>query len=137
MSRSAGTYFLDGDLLKPGSIVERARLPDPPVILENAGRSKIHWNHKNTEYLYLLWRLEHGEWREKARCETAGGDVGWTLGPVARELLKRPVCDEEIARQVDEVLVRFNEALEDLDDDVRQRVCAGFYERLAAGAVNG
>lgn len=139
VDRHWGGWRFDGDLWKPGSRVPLDTLPDPAVCIEHAGIAVPGWGHRRSEYLYILWTLDRDrlQWREVAHTRAASWEWTSDLGPVAQRLLERPaLTDGQIREQVEEVLLRFTEALEGLEDADRQKVCAALYDRLAAGAVN-
>jgi hypothetical protein len=125
-----GAWRLDGEIYRPGAEIQRP--PNPLVVIEAAGPVKIGHGHNRSEHLWILWHWRGG-WREVARASSASYDWTWILGPPARRLLTTAPIEDRATREIERVLSTVDDAIRDVDPELRPMVCAGIEERLAAG----
>lgn len=135
-----GGYSFDGDLLRPGSLVDESELclegtTAPVLVLECAGPCGEGRGHRRRPTLYLLWRYDPaaGEFRELARVASENRDWTLDLGPIARRALRPPgpvLVNPERA-----CLVTFRALdgeLEPLERSARKVILLAVYDRLAS-----
>lgn len=144
--RTNGLDPFDGQLLKPGAIVEQAELwptqeyPPVPLLLEYAGSDQSGRGHKRSNSIHILWRFElvRSEWTEVARAVSQGDDWRAYLVPIAFAEISRgaPPRDATYAAGVcGRILGALDSELDRLTIDDRNMVMHFVYEQFTARAV--
>jgi hypothetical protein len=145
VDRVWGGYSFDGELLRPGALVDEDALrpPDdtaaPILVLECAGAGGEGWGHRRRPTVYILWQYDPaaGEFREIARVASENRDWTLDLGLIARRALHPPqpvlVDPEGCCRRLFELL---DHEIEGLDRPSRRSVLLALYDRAASRLVN-
>jgi len=86
---ASGGFRFEGRTLRPGATLDRAKLPNPAVLLECAGNSGPGTGHNRREYLYVLWRYDRSmhDWRDIAQARSVDREWMLALGPAAMRAL--------------------------------------------------
>jgi hypothetical protein len=133
-----GGWAFEGDLVRPGSVVELDGLPEPAVVLECAGTDGAGQGHRRSGVVYVLWRLDRqaGEFRELARVVCENRDWTVDLGPIARRELapSQPVLVDP-KRVCERICGVLDEEMDRLHRDAQRILLLALYDRLAARVV--
>lgn len=132
--------WIDGPIYAPGSEVSFDQLQQTGLVLECAGPQGASAGHRRAEHLWILWRLQQGEWREIARAESVGSDWIHVLAPVVeRELAPNRGALFEIARRsaalADQSLDEIERKLSSEPEPLRKEVWRNLYDQLPGRIV--
>jgi hypothetical protein len=144
--RANGLDRFDGQLLKPGAVIEHSALwptteyPPVPLLLEYAGSDHSGRGHNRAKSIYILWRYElvRTEWVEVARAVSDNDDWHTHLVPIAFAEINRgtPPRDAKYAAAVcGRILGALDSELDRLTIDDRDMVMHFVYEQFTARAI--
>jgi hypothetical protein len=145
VDRVWGGFRFDGELLRPGALVDEDELrpPDdtaaPILVLECAGGEGNGRGHRRRPTVYILWQYDPaaGEFREIARVASHTHDWTLDLGPVARRALHPPapvlVDPEGCCRRL---FAQLDQEIEEMDRAARRSILLALYDRAASRLVN-
>ena len=133
-----GAYFRAGAAIDESALRPSDEWPDPPLVVEFAGRAETGWGHRRSTYRYVLWRYEGaGNWTELARASASDGSWIERLRAVALvEIGNRRVPPSEVAwRAADRVVETLERELAELDDGERELTLGFLVQEITSRAV--
>jgi hypothetical protein len=140
---SWGATQFQGDLRKPGQVIEFDSLPRPAVLVECAGPIGPWKRGKHRDLLYILWRLDYHsyEWVEIARAQAR--DWSWSVvfdRPARMALQPRPELVDVLERSrtvAEQILELIRQHLEPEIAAVQASALYAVYESVAGRIVDG